>query len=106
MRLLERLANWFTRSGREETQLQTALDLAKGKQPTEAIAIYNDLLRSSTTSSIIKARALFNRALAYSSLKDDDKAVADLKQLIAMTGIPDNVQSAARTQLVRLRNRS
>ncbi len=106
MGFFDRLTNWFSRSGREENQLQKAVDLAKSKNPNEAIAIYNDLLRSTTVSVSMKASALFNRALAHSSLKDDDQAIADLKELVALPGIPENIRATARTQLVRLRNRA
>jgi hypothetical protein len=106
MNFLSRLQNWFSRSGRDENQMAEAMELAKDKQPQEAIKIYNELLRSTTATAETKARALFNRALAHSSMKDDAKAVADLKQLTAMQGIPENVRTAARNQLVRLQNRS
>jgi len=105
MDLLNRLANWFSRGGRDENQLEKALELAKSKQPAEALAIYNDLIISPGTSSAVKARALFNRALAYSSLKDDARAAADLKQLGTLADVPENIRTAARNQLVRLTNR-
>jgi hypothetical protein len=105
MELFNRLANWFSRGGRDENLLNKAMELAKGKQPTEAIAIYDDLLTSPGTSPTTKARALFNRALAYSSLKDDARATADLKRLTTMSGVPENILTAARNQLVRLTNR-
>ncbi|QDU31046.1 hypothetical protein ETAA8_61990 [Anatilimnocola aggregata] len=106
MGFLQRLSNWFSQGGREENLLQQAVDLAKEKQPAEAIKIYNELLRSQSASSILKARALFNRALAYSSLKDDQRAAADLQTLVSSNDAPENVRSAARTQLVRIRNRA
>jgi hypothetical protein len=106
MNFLNRLSNWFSRSGRDENLMAEAMELANKKQPAEAIKLYTELMRSTTASSETKARALFNRALAHSSLKDDAKAVADLKQLTAMTDIPENVRNAARTQLVRLTNRA
>jgi hypothetical protein len=105
MNLLNRLTNWFSQDGRDENQLNAALDRAKGGAPAEAIAIYNELLRAGSTTATTKARALFNRALAYSSLKDDSRAIADLKQLTAQADVPENVRTAARTQLVRLKNR-
>lgn len=105
MEILNRLTNWFSRSGRDENLLNKAIELAKNKQPAEALAIYNDLLASPGTSTLTKARALFNRALAHSSLKDDARALADLKQLTAMPGVPENILTAARNQLVRLANR-
>lgn len=106
MNFLNRLSNWFSSSGRDDNQMAVAMELAKDKQPSEAIKIYNELLRSTSATAEVKARALFNRALAHSSMKDDVKAVADLKQLTAMQDIPENVRTAARNQLVRLQNRS
>ena len=105
MDLLNRLTNWFSRQGRDENQLNMALELARGGDPAKAIEIYGDVLRGESTSATTKARALFNRALAYSSLNEDPRAIADLKQLTALADIPENVRSAARTQLVRLKNR-
>ncbi len=106
MNFLNRLSNWFSRGGRDDNSMARAMELAKNKQPAEAIKIYTELMRSPTASSETKARALFNRALAHSSLKNDAQAVADLKQLTAMTDVPENVRNAARTQLVRLSNRA
>ncbi|WP_254511728.1 hypothetical protein [Anatilimnocola floriformis] len=106
MEFLKRLQNWFSRAGRDENLMSKAMTLANEKQPEEAIKLYTELMRSTTASSETKARALFNRALAHSSRKDDTQAVADLKQLTAMTDIPENVRNAARTQLVRIQNRS
>lgn len=106
MNLLNRLSNWFSSSGRDDNLMSSAMELAKDKHPAEAIKIYNELLRSTSATAETKARALFNRALAHSSMKDDVKAVADLKQLTAMQDIPENVRTAARNQLVRLQNRS
>lgn len=106
MNFLNRLQNWFSSKGRDDNLMSSAMELAKDKQPAEAIKIYNDLVGSKTASEETRARALFNRALAHSSLKDDAKAVADLKQLTALPNVPENVRTAARNQLVRLQNRS
>ena len=105
MDLLSRLTNLFSRQGRDENQLNAAIEFAREGAPAKAIEIYSELLRAEATSATTKARALFNRALAYSSLNDDPLAIADLKQLAAQVDVPDNVRSAARTQLVRLNNR-
>src|SRR5689334_15602867 len=105
MKFFDRIQNWFSSAGRDDNLMAKAMDLAKDKQPAEAIKIYSELLRSSTASSETKSRALFNRALAHSSMKDDAQAIADLKQLTAMPDVPENVRTAARNQLVRLNNR-
>lgn len=105
MSILKRLANWFSRGGRDDNRLQLAMDHAHSKRPAEAIAIYNSLVNTQGASSSLRARVLFNRALAHSSLKDDEQAIADLEEVISLSGTPENVLSAARNQLVRVRNR-
>lgn len=106
MGFMDKVAGLFSKSSREESLLLKGVDLAKGKHPEQAIAIYNDLLTSPATAASIKARALFNRALAYSSMKDDDRAVADLEAVLKMPGVPDNVESAARSQVIRVKKRN
>jgi hypothetical protein len=105
MALLNRLANLFSRSGRDENRLRQGMQHAHEKRPAEAIAIYDTLVEARGSSVSVKARALFNRALAYSSLKEDNKALADLEEVIRLPGVPENVQTAARNQLVRVRSR-
>ena len=105
MGFLSRLTGLFTRAGRDDDQLLQAMEHAKAKRPEQALAIYNTLLKESKTRPEVRARALFNRALAHSSLDQDDKAVADLEKLLATPNIPENVQTAAKSQLLRVRKR-
>jgi tetratricopeptide (TPR) repeat protein len=106
MSILQSIAGLFSRSGREDSLMQQGMAHAKAKQPDKALAVYNKLLAASSTTGQTRARALFNRALAYSSLDDDQKAIADLEQVLAMADVPDNVESAARSQLARVRRRN
>lgn len=106
MGLLSSLAGLLSRGGRDDNQLLEALEHAKAKRPDKALAIYNGLLAAPVTRPEVKARALFNRALAYSSLDQDDKALADLEKLLATPNIPENVQTAAKSQLLRVRKRA
>jgi hypothetical protein len=106
MGIFTRLTGLLTKSGRDNDVLLQALEHAKAKRPEKAIPLYNTLLDSSSTSEIVRARALFNRALAHSAMKDDDKALVDLEQVLAMTNVPENVQTAARSQVARVRRRS
>jgi hypothetical protein len=105
MGLLAQLANLFSRSGRDDNRLRQAMEYAEAKRPDQAIAIYDSLVNSRGTSPTVRARALFNRALAHSSMKDDQTAIVDLEEVVAMSGVPENVLAAARNQLVRVRNR-
>src|SRR5437870_4256361 len=105
MGLLGQLTNLFSRSGRDDNRLRQAMDHAHANRPEKAIAIYDSLLSGKAADPTLRARALFNRALAHSSTKNDQKAIADLEKVVSMPGAPENVLSAARNQLVRVRNR-
>src|SRR5262245_50746556 len=106
MGLLGRLAGLLTGGGRDDRLLLQAIELAKNKHPDKAIPIYDSLLAKTSTSDTVRARALFNRALAHSSMKDDEKALVDLEQLLTMPDLPENVQNAAKAQVLRVRKRS
>ena len=106
MGILQQLTGLFSRSSRDGNLLNQGLAHAKAKRPQEAIAVYDRLLNSPSTSAATRASALFNRALAHSALDDDVKAVADLERVLALPDLPDNVQSAARSQLARVRRRN
>jgi hypothetical protein len=106
MGFLGQLTNLFSRSGRDDIRLQQGMEHADAKRPAQAIAIYDSLVNSQGTSPTVRARALFNRALAHSSMKNDAKAIADLEEIVVMPGAPENVLAAARNQLVRVRNRA
>jgi hypothetical protein len=105
MSFFSRLTNLFSRSGRDDNLLQQGMAHATAHQPERAIVIYDSLVNSKSSGAIIRSRALFNRALAHSAMKNDQKAIADLEQVVGMPGAPENVLTAARTQLIRVRNR-
>ena len=106
MSFLSRLGGMLTASGRAEDQLRQAMEHAKADRPKQALAIYTALIDSKGTSADIRAKALFNRALAHSSLNHDDKAIADLTQVLAIPNVAENVQTAARSQLTRVKKRT
>jgi tetratricopeptide (TPR) repeat protein len=106
MNFFSRLLNrFFSQSGRDDDRLVEGMNLAKAGDTQKAIDIYNSLIDATSAGAVVRARALFNRALAYSSLKDDAQAAADLKQVLAMPNLPENVQTAARAQLARVSKR-
>jgi hypothetical protein len=105
MSVVSRLLGMFTRGGRDEGMLLQGVEHAKAKRPEQAIAIYNALIADQGTSTQVRGRALFNRSLAYSALKDDEKALADLQEVLKIPHLPENVTTAARERVTRLRNR-
>lgn len=106
MGLLSTLSSLFSGAARDNRLLLQGIEHAKNNRPERAVEIYNKLLSSKSASRTVRARALFNRALARSSMSDDEQALADLEQLLLMPDLPENVQSAARAQIVRVRKRS
>src|SRR5262245_26861195 len=106
MSIFSRLTGMFTRGGRDEEQLRQAMEHAKADRPQQAMKIYNSLVDSTKTDREIRAKALFNRALAHSSLKDDERALEDLSRVLALPNVPDSVQIAARSHLARVRKRT
>jgi pentatricopeptide repeat protein len=105
MSFVSRLLGIFTRGGRDEGMLLQGVEHAKAKRPEKAIAIYNELIENKGTSPQVRGRALFNRSLAYSAMKEDDKALADLQEVLKIPHLPENVMTAARERVTRLRNR-
>jgi hypothetical protein len=106
MGFFSRLAHLFTKRGRDDELLLQGMQHAKAGRPEQAIEIYDTLVKSKSTGDTVRARALFNRALAYSALKNDVQAIADLNELRTLPNVPENVQAAVRDQLKRVRRRS
>jgi hypothetical protein len=106
MGLLGQIGSMFTRGGREEALLDQAMEHAKAKRPEKALEIYESLLKSRSLSSSLRARVLFNRALVHSALKNEEQALADIEEVLKLPDVPDNVQTAAKERLIRLRKRS
>jgi len=105
MSFFSQLANLITRAGRDDNLLRQGMEHASANRPEKAIAIYDSLVQSKSASPTVRSRALFNRALAHSAMKNDEKAIADLEQVVNMPGVPENVLTTARSQLIRVRNR-
>ena len=106
MSILNQIAGLFSRSMRDENQLLTGMEHAKAGRTAEAIEAYDVLLKQPSIGSELRAKALFNRALAHSSNHDDTRALADLKTLLATANLPENIQTAARSQMARVKKRN
>lgn len=106
MSFFSKVAGLFSRSSREESSLLEGVEHAKAKRPEKAIEIFNALLAMPTLSFTVRASALYNRALAFSAMDDDEKALADLQKVLSLPGLPDNVQTAARARMARVKKRA
>jgi len=106
MSFFGKVAGLFSRNSREESSLLEGVEHVKAKRPEKALDIFNSLLATPTVSTTVRASALYNRALAYSALDDDEKAIDDLKKVLALPGCPDNVLTAAKTRMARVKKRA
>ena len=106
MSFFSKIAGLFSRGSREESLLLEGVENSKAKRPEKAIEIFNSLLTTPTLSPTVRASALYNRALAYSAMDEDDKAMADLQKVLTLPGCPDNVQTAAKTRVARMKKRA
>jgi tetratricopeptide (TPR) repeat protein len=105
MGIFSRFANLFTKRGRNNELLLKGMAHANAGRIEQAIGIYDSLVEANSSGDVVRARALFNRALAYSSLKNDEQAIADLNEVLTLPHLPKNVQEATRDQLMRVRKR-
>jgi hypothetical protein len=106
MGFFSRLVNLLTKGGRDDELLLKGMEHAKAGRPKQAIEIYDNLVKSKSSSDTVRARALFNRALAHSALKNDAKAIADLNEVLTLPNLPENVRNSTRDQLNRMQKRS
>jgi tetratricopeptide (TPR) repeat protein len=91
-------------SGSLEARLKQGLDLAKAGKPDAAIKVYDELLERAKDDDL-RARILFNRALAYHAMSDEGQAEHDLKLVIACNQASEGVRSTAREKLARVQKK-
>lgn len=53
----------------------------------------------------VKGMAMYNRALAYAAIHEDEKAEDDLVAMLEIPGLPGNVTTQARQRRERIRRR-
>jgi hypothetical protein len=70
-----------------------------------AIADYSTTINSSGIPHDVLGMALYNRALAYSALHQDELAATDLTKVLEMRGLPEEISTAARHRRERIRRR-
>jgi hypothetical protein len=70
-----------------------------------AISDYTQAIKSAGIPPDIKGMALYNRALAFAALNEDQKAADDLAAMLKIPGLPENVVTQARQRRERIRRR-
>ena len=78
---------------------------AKKRDYHGAIADYSAAILAPHFPTDVKAMAIYNRALAYSAIREDAKAAEDLAAMLEMPGLPVNIKTCAQQRWERIRNR-
>jgi tetratricopeptide (TPR) repeat protein len=105
MGLLTGLKSLFSARGRCLASYERGLGKAKRDDFEGAIEDYTAALAMANIPVDVRAMVLFNRGLAYSAIRDEDKAKVDLQAVIQLTGAPSAVVTAAREKIERMRRR-
>lgn len=70
-----------------------------------AIVDYSAAIRTSDIPTDVKAMAIYNRALAYSAIHEDEKAAEDLSTMLEMPGLSERIKTEASRRRERIRKR-
>ena len=99
------LTSLFSSRERALTHYRAGMAKANKNDWHGAIADYSACLRSPGSSNDVLAMALYNRALAYSAINEDEKAAQDLTAVLKVPGLPDKIKIAASQRQERIRRR-
>lgn len=105
MSILSWLTGWFSQRGKALTQYRSGMAKAKKLDFAGAIVDYSATIQAPGIPSDVLAMALYNRALAYSALHEDEKAASDLTRVLSTPELPENIKVAAIQRRERIRRR-
>jgi hypothetical protein len=78
---------------------------AKNGDFAGAVLDYSATIEAAGISNDVLGMALYNRALAYSAIHENDKAAEDLARALSIPGLPENIKVAAIQRQERIRRR-
>jgi hypothetical protein len=105
MSFAEWLKSLVSTRGKTLSIYRSGMAKANRRDYKGAIADYSAAIESPEIPPDVKAMAIYNRALAYSAIHQDDKAADDLATVLAMPGLPENIMTAAQQRRERIRRR-
>jgi hypothetical protein len=106
MSLISKVFGSFSSRGKATMLYKRGMQKAGDRDLDGAIGDYTGVVDMHGAPTDVIAMALLNRALAYSRVHDDTKAVADLERVIVMTGATQQVIDAAHEKLHRMKRRT
>jgi hypothetical protein len=105
MSLIRWIRSLFSDRGLALARYRSGIAKADKHDYPGAIADYTATIEAGDTPNDVRAMAIYNRALAYSAIHEDDKADDDLETVLKMPGLSERVRSAALRRQVRIRQR-
>lgn len=84
---------------------RNGMSKAKKGDFSGAVLDYTATIKAESISNDILGMALYNRALAYSAMHENDKAAEDLTRALRIPGLPENIKVAAIQRQERIRRR-
>lgn len=106
MGLFGKIFGSFSARGGALSKYKSGMTKAKAGKYDAAIADYTSAIDGKKTPSDVKAMALYNRSLAYTSSGDSVMAARDLDTIIKMDNVPHNIMQQAAERQQRMRKKT
>lgn len=105
MGMLDWLKRLFSSREKHLALYRNGMSKAKNGDFAGAVLDYSAAIDAEGISSNVLGMALYNRALAYSALHENDKSAEDLARALSIPGLPENIKLAASQRQERIRRR-
>ncbi len=105
MKILRWLKGFLSHRGKALALYRSGMTKANRKDFEGAITDYSAVIDSLNAPPNVKAMAVYNRALAYSAIHQDENAAKDLDAVLKMPHLSEDVKTAARRRKERVRKR-
>lgn len=105
MGILNWLKGRFSSRAKFLAMYRDGMSKAKRGDFAGAVSDYTAVINAAGITNDILGMALYNRALAYSSLHENNKAADDLAKVASIPGLPENIKLAASQRQERIRRR-
>ena len=106
MGLFGKIFGSFSARGGALAKYKAGMTKAKAGKYEQAIVDYTSAIENNKTPSDVKAMALYNRSLAYTSTGDSAMAAQDLESIVRMDNVPHNIMQQASERQQRMRKKS
>lgn len=105
MKFLHWIQSLISHRGQALAEYRSGIKKANKHDYSGAIEDYTAAIKSEDTPDDVRAMAIYNRALAYSAIHEDNKASSDLDAVLKMPKLSEKVRTAAMRRRERIRQR-